>query len=107
MSQENVELVMLLQPGPGVDLVPRFRDEVEIQTTLALAAEYFHPDVETVHRMLGAERTYVGIGGLFESWRDWLVPWVSYRSDVVEAIDCGERVLMIVDDYGRQAGSAV
>jgi ketosteroid isomerase-like protein len=107
MSQANVELVLALQPGPGVDLVPRFRDETAMAAAIEATARYFHPDFESAHRLIGSERTYSGMDGLTESWRDWLAPWASYRSDVVEAIDCGDRVLMIVNDFGRRDGSPI
>jgi hypothetical protein len=60
MSQENVEIVLALQPGPGVDIVPRFRDEKVMAERIEPAALYFHPDVECVHRLLGVERAYFG-----------------------------------------------
>jgi ketosteroid isomerase-like protein len=105
MSQENVDLVLALQPGPGVDLVPRIRDDDASAAWQEAVTPYFHPDFECAHRLLGAQRTYFGMDGLRESWRDWLAPWVAYRSDVVEAIDCGDRVLMIVNDFGRREDS--
>jgi SnoaL-like domain len=101
-----VELVLALQPGPGVDLVPGVRDDDASAAWREAVAPYFHPDFECAHRLLGGERTYFGLDGLRKSWGDWLVPWATYRSDVVEAIDCGDRVLMIVNDFGRRAGSA-
>jgi ketosteroid isomerase-like protein len=106
MSQENVELVLALQPGPGVDLVPNVRDDDASAAWEKAAAPYFHPDFESAHRLLGGERTYSGMEGLRESWRAWLAPWATYRSDIVEAIDCGDRVLMIVNDFGRREGSS-
>jgi hypothetical protein len=105
MSQENVKLVLALQPGPGVDLVRRVRDDDASAALQEAVMPYFHPDFECAHRLLGGERTYFGMGGLRESWGDWLAPWATYRSDVVEAIDCGDRVLMIVNDFGRREGS--
>jgi ketosteroid isomerase-like protein len=36
---------------------------------------------------------------------EWLKPWVAYRSEVVEAIDCGDRVLLLVRDFGRKEGT--
>jgi ketosteroid isomerase-like protein len=38
---------------------------------------------------------------------DWLKPWVAYRSEVEEAIDCGDRVLLLVRDFGRREGTDV
>jgi hypothetical protein len=107
MSQENVDFVLALQPGPGVDIAPRFRDEEEIARFITAAPGVLCPDVLCIHRMLGAERTYSGIDGFVASWQDWLLPWEAYRSDVEQAIDCGERVLMLVNDFGRRHGMTV
>ncbi len=104
MSQANVDLVLALQAGPDVDLVPIVRDEDAAAAWEEAVAPYFHPDLESAHRLLGGERTYSGMDGLKESWRDWLAPWATYRSEVEEAIDCGERVLMLVHDFGRREG---
>ena len=106
MSQKNVDLVMALQPGPDVDLVPRVRDDAVSAAWQEAVAPYFHADFESAHRLLGAERTYTGLDGLRESWRDWLAPWATYRVEVEEAIDCGDRVLMLVYDFGRREASA-
>ena len=105
MSQENVELVLALQPRPGVDLVAINRDDDAAAAWVEAMTPYFHPDFECAHRLLGTERTYSGMDGLRESWRDWLAPWATYRSEVEEAIDCGDRVLMLVYDFGRREGS--
>jgi ketosteroid isomerase-like protein len=106
MSQENVDLALALQPGPDVDLVPIVRDDDMQAAWVEAAAPYFHSDFECAHRLLGAERTYAGMDGLRESWQDWLVPWATYRVEVEDAIDCGDRVLMLVCDFGRREGSA-
>jgi ketosteroid isomerase-like protein len=106
MSQENVELVLALQPGPDVDVVALVRDDDVNAAWEEAVAPYFHADLECAHRLLGAERTYTGMDGLRESWRDWLAPWATYRVEVEEAIDCGDQVLMLVYDYGRREAGA-
>ena len=106
MSQVNVELVLALQPGPDVDLVPLVRDDDVNAAWEEAVTPYFHADFECAHRLLGAERTYAGMDGLRESWRDWLAPWATYRTEVEEAIDCGDQVLMLVYDYGRREPGA-
>ncbi len=73
--------------------------------TLEAATPYFHPDFECAHRLLGSERTYSGMAGLRASWLDWLAPWATYRAEIEEAIDCGDRVLILVHDFGRREGS--
>jgi ketosteroid isomerase-like protein len=42
---------------------------------------------------------------MWDSWRDWLSPWESYHAHLEDAIDCGEKVLIIVRDSGRREGS--
>ncbi len=56
--------------------------------------------------MLGAERTYSGMDGLRESWWDWLAPWATYRTEIEDVIDGGDRVLVLVFDFGRRAVGA-
>jgi ketosteroid isomerase-like protein len=97
-----VEIVLALQPSPDVDLVPFVRDDAVQAAWVEAVKPYFHADFESEHRLLGAERTYTGLDGLRESWRDWLAPWATYRVEIEEAIDCGDQVLMLVYDYGRK-----
>jgi hypothetical protein len=46
-----------------------------------------------------------GIDGLSEAWLDWLSPRETYRTEMEEARDLGERVLLLVRDFGRREGS--
>jgi ketosteroid isomerase-like protein len=48
--------------------------------------------------------TYRGFEGLRSGWIDWLEPWESYRSEVEELVDLGDRVAVLVRDYGRRKG---
>ena len=50
-------------------------------------------------------KTYTGLEGFRESWLDWLAPYSEYRTEVEEAIDCGERVLLLQSSSGRLEGS--
>jgi hypothetical protein len=50
-------------------------------------------------------KTYTGLDGFRESWLDWLAPYAEYRTEVEEAIDCGERVLLLQSSSGRLEGS--
>lgn len=104
MSQANVELVRLLQPGPDVDVVALFRDD-DAAGDLAekFAAGFFHPDCECVLHYPGAEPAiYRGLEGTRTVWRDWLAPWATYRSEAEDLIDAGDRVVVLVRDYGRR-----
>jgi ketosteroid isomerase-like protein len=98
-----VDTVVGLQPGPGVDLVQFFGDEKTWAGISQAAAHLFHPDFECA--FVGAtpsEASYAGVNGLRALWLDWLAPWATYRIEVEEAIDLGERVLVLVRDYGRK-----
>ncbi len=48
--------------------------------------------------------TYRGFDGLRSAWIDWLEPWESYRSEVEEIVDLGDRVAVLVHDFGRRKG---
>ena len=106
MSQAHVDLVLALQPGPDVDLVPIVRDDAVSAAWTEGVGPYFHADFECAHRLLGGDRTCSGMAALRASWLAWLAPWATYRVEVEEAIDCGDRVLMLVHDFGRREGSS-
>ena len=36
-----------------------------------------------------------------DRWLDWLAPWTSYRTEIEELIDLGERVVVVVRDYAK------
>ena len=103
MSQENVEIVRLLQPGADVDLVALFRDDDAAGDLAKMFAGFFHPDCECVLHYPGTEPViYRGLEGTRTVWRDWLAPWASYRSNIEDLIDAGDRVVVLVRDYGRR-----
>lgn len=106
MSQENVELVMALQRAPDDDFVQLIRDD-EMWARLAEAvAPFVHAEAQTLRPGLPGGKTYIGLEGFRESWLDWLAPYAEYRTEVEEAIDCGERVLLLQSSFGRSAGSS-
>jgi ketosteroid isomerase-like protein len=105
MSQESVELVMGLQRTPDDDFAQLIRDD-EMWAQLAEAvAPFVHAEAETARPGLPGGRTYTGLDGFRESWLDWLAPYAEYRTEVEEAIDCGERVLLLQSSSGRLEGS--
>jgi ketosteroid isomerase-like protein len=105
MSQESVKLVMGLQRAPDDDFAQLIRDD-EMWAQLAEAvAPFVHAEAETVRPGLPGGRTYTGLDGFRESWLDWLAPYAEYRTEVEEAIDCGERVLLLQSSSGRLEGS--
>jgi ketosteroid isomerase-like protein len=106
MSQENVELVVGLLPPADADFVPLFRDE-DIWTALTESiAPFYHPDFETIVRGLPeGDRAYTGMDGLRAAWLDWTAPWATYRIDIDEAVDLGDRVLLLTHDFARREGT--
>ena len=107
MSQENVELVVSVHPAPDVDMAQLFRDD-DMWSELVNAVEpLFHPDFETVPPGVpGTEKVHVGLRGLREAWLGWMEPWLTYRTEIKQALDAGDRVLVLVHDYGRREGGS-
>jgi ketosteroid isomerase-like protein len=105
MSRENVELVLGLYPAPDVDYVELLGDD-SLWTGFAEAAvPIVHADFACVMYAFGSERRYAGLDGLRAFMLDWTAPWVTYRVETEEAIDLGERVLLLNHDLGRREGS--
>ena len=107
MSRENVELVRRLQAAPDVDLAELFRND-DMWSALAEAiAPFFHPDFESVAPGVpGTEKVHVGLGGLRAAWLEWMEPWLTYRTEIKQALDAGDRVLLLTHDHGRREGAA-
>jgi len=108
MSLENVEMVRALQPGPEVDVASVLADEVLAAEWLGEVARYFAPDVRGTMRFPGmAPVTYAGgIEGLADAWRDWLRSWTSYRFDVEDVLDGGDKVVVVKVGRGKQRAGA-
>jgi len=102
MSRENLELVVGLQSPPEADLAQLMRDENFAAGADAVLAPFFHPDFECTLPRFDSTKTYTGMDGLRALWLDWLAPWATYRSEIEEAIDLGDRVLVLVHDFGRR-----
>jgi SnoaL-like domain len=107
MSQENVDLVLAVIPPSEVDLAQLVRDD-ELWAHLAAAIDpFFHPDFRCVGRMVGnSSYGESGLDAFRAFWRDWLASWDTYRmGEIEQAIDCGDRVVVIVRDVGRPKGA--
>jgi ketosteroid isomerase-like protein len=105
MSQENVDLVMSLMPAHDADLAQIVRDDELSAAMSASFAAILHPEFECVQNLFGTAKTYSGPEGLRAMLLDWLGPWATYRSEVEDTIDCGERVVVIGHAYGRHEDS--
>jgi ketosteroid isomerase-like protein len=108
MSKENVELVRSLQQT-GVDLVEVFpENEVVDQAVLTAFPGVFAADFAVQFIAKGIQLPeYHGVDGLAEAWRDWLAPWASYRIDVEDFIDAGDKVVVFARVRGRTARDGV
>jgi ketosteroid isomerase-like protein len=105
MSRENVELVLNVQPAPDVDMAELFRNDDVWSALVDALAPLFHVDFECVPPGVpDTERTYTGLDGLRAAWLGWMEPWLTYRTEIEQALDAGNRVLVLVNDYGRRAG---
>jgi ketosteroid isomerase-like protein len=105
VSEENVAMVMAVQAAPDADMAKMFRDDAIWAELKVAVGHLFHADCETTLPLLGSAKTYVGIDGIRDAWLDWLVPWATYRTEIEKAIDLGDRVLLLVHDYGRREES--
>ena len=102
MSQENVDFLRALFDGAGsldrqgmLDALP----EVIAQTC--------DPEIEWVEDPQRADgRVYRGHDGVRESWERWLQDFENYGFDVEELIDCGDKVLVVAREHGREARAA-
>ena len=106
MSQENVELILALQPASDVDLVELHRNEEAWAAWSENLARHAHPDFECARPSVPGGEVHRGRDGLRALSLDWLTPWTTYRSSVEEAINCGDRVLTLQRSYARLADSA-
>lgn len=107
MSQENVELVRALQPDPQVNIADMFvrgGDEAEAEAALQAAKVFTDDFVCVVHGL--SEDPRPGFRGLRDAWLDWMEPWETYRTEIEKTVDGGDRVLVLVRDFGRRPGMA-
>jgi hypothetical protein len=107
IGASNVELVLgwpLLQPG--VDIAQVTRDP-DLSAHLAQAyAPFFHEALEGAFtNLLGGGETFKGLHEMRTAWLDWLTPWGSYRMELEQGLDCGDRVVTFYDVFASPAGS--
>jgi hypothetical protein len=106
VSQENVDLVLRLQPASEVDLVELHRDDEAWASWVEKLALYAYPDFESARPSVPGGKVYRGPDGLRALSLDWLSAWTTYCSAVEEAIDCGDRVLTLQRSCARLADSS-
>jgi|SRR6266550_2749342 len=102
MSQENVEIITRLHPGANTDLVALSQDANAWGAVTRSVEAFFEPDFELeVISPLGGD-TYTGLSGLRAFWLDWLAPWETYREELVDALDLGDKVLLLGRHHGTR-----
>jgi len=108
MSAENVELIKGILPEEA-DLVEIIESDDPI-AALTGDSSFDIPEleVEFAASQSGAPPlNYRGLTGLVEGWRDWLLPWASYRLQVDDVIDAGDKVLQLVTVNARTSRDGV
>jgi ketosteroid isomerase-like protein len=101
MSQENVDLVARTIPAAELNFVELARDDEMWAAHLATVVSAFHADVTFAnHGFPAGEASCVGLAAVRSLFRDWYRPWATYRTEVEQAIDCGDQVLHLTRDFG-------
>jgi ketosteroid isomerase-like protein len=99
------DLIRALLPPPEVDLARVVRDDEAFAATVAAAGEFLDPGLESAAFWLGGGRSYRGVEGFRRMWLDWLEPWETYHARVEAIFEEDERVIVLIRDRGRHAGS--
>ena len=69
-------------------------------------APFMHEDAEGAFvNPVGGGETFKGLDGLRTAWVDWLAPWESYRAELEQGLDCGDRVVTFYEVFASPAGS--
>jgi ketosteroid isomerase-like protein len=99
------DLIRALLPPPEVDLARVVRDDEAFAATVAAAGEFLDPGLESAAFWLGGGRSYRGVEGFRRMWLDWLEPWETYHAWVEAIFEEDDRVIVLIRDRGRHAGS--
>jgi ketosteroid isomerase-like protein len=110
VSEENVDRLLSLNsrlfPDAGADVARIVRDDELWARLVRAAAPYLHDDYELVTTGLpGGTTVAKGFDDIRASYLDWFAPFATYRQEVEEVVDCGDRVLMLVRTFARLLGS--
>ena len=107
MSAENVELVRSMHPGPDFDLAPLINDDHASDWWREMIGHRFDSAVRATMRLPGTETSsYSGLDGLRDAWLAWMEHWKSYHDEIEDAIDDGERVIVVHRCHGRTHAGA-
>jgi ketosteroid isomerase-like protein len=105
MSEEAVQVVERIQEFlESDDLVAEIRDEAQLPEFRAQMMQLVEPDFEVTMVATptagGARVERRGIEGFRDSWIDWTEAFETYRIEIEDTIDAGDRVVTLV----RQGG---
>jgi hypothetical protein len=93
---------------PEGDWVDEINDQARFGARLERLGELAHPDLEV--EMIGPggfSGSFRGVGGFEEAWRDWLVPFASYRVEQEpEVRKVGEAVVFFAHQIVTPKGTA-
>jgi ketosteroid isomerase-like protein len=97
VSKDNVELIRAIVPRE-IDLVEVLKSDDPVAGFIG-SPDAVSPDVEVTFAAShsgGPGLIFHGLDGLIEGWRDWLMPWESYRFEVEDLIGAGDNVVQTV-----------
>jgi ketosteroid isomerase-like protein len=106
VSQQNVEIVKRFIGAAGSDLIALHGNGDVWARFVEEAGGLVEPDFESVVPELPGTRVYFGLDEFHEAWLDWLVPWQRYGVEVVEIVDHGARIFVLIANVGRLAGTS-
>jgi ketosteroid isomerase-like protein len=108
MSKQNLELIRGLYAGSPSDWVAAFADESFMQAWESALESLLDAEFElrfitdgTPAGLPGLEETYRGIEGFKLAYRNWLQTWETYRAELDELIDLGDRIVALSHWGGR------
>jgi ketosteroid isomerase-like protein len=101
-----VDLVRGLVPPADVDIAALFRDDDTWTAVVSVITPLLHADFQCSATLLGSSRSYGQGPDAFRAfWLDWTAPWATYRTEIEELTDLGDRVLNLGREFGRREGS--
>ncbi len=110
MSAESLVVRASLQgiyPGPHTDLVALLGDDGATRRWMVTARPFLDSSFRGTVRLPGlAPVTFLGLESLRDLWQGWLGQWASFRVEVEDVIDDGERVVVVDRGYGRREQDA-
>lgn len=106
MSSEAVRVVERIQEALLTlgDVVVALNDPEEDERLRRILTELAEPDFEVAMvgpAYVGQTIERSGVDGFREAWVDWTSPFSSYRIDLEEIIDAGDRVVSLVAMSGK------